>query len=173
MAPTDTCDKHVYPATLIYRTNILLPAPQMTYKSISTLDLACHCNNVAQVSPCTTLHNIYECVLIFWYVVWSCVVLSSLTKMKYYFMFSVLFFAVCVLVRAFRPDLWTHECRLQTSVPTRYYGISSGNKKPNRKLPLRKSDTDLFNNFAKQRASLFSVLYSRDMVELPSLAPLN
>ena len=104
MAPIDTCDKHVYPATLIYRTNILLPAPQKTYKSMSTLDLACHCNNVAQVSPCTTLHNIYECVLIFWYVVWSCVVLSSLRKMKYYFiMFSVLSFrCVCWFARSGR-----------------------------------------------------------------------
>ena len=112
MAPIDACDKHVYPATLIYRTNILLPAPQMTYKSISTLDLACHCNNVAQVSPCTTLHNIYECVLIFWYVVWSCVVLSSLTKMKYYFVLSVLFFAVCVDSRVQAGSL---DSRVQTA----------------------------------------------------------
>ena len=90
-----------------------------------------------------------------------------LHKLNIIYCFLFFIFAVCVLIRAFRPDLWTRECRLQTSVRTRYYGISSGK----RKLPLRKSDTDLFYSFAKQRVSLYSSLYSRDMFELPSPAP--
>ena len=34
MAPIETCDKHVYPATIKCRTNTFQPAPQKMYKSV-------------------------------------------------------------------------------------------------------------------------------------------